>query len=234
MPETQDSRKSVISSRNTELDSKMGGGLPTGSLTLVEGTSGAGKSVLTQQIVKGSLEDGCQVSMFTTENNVKSLVTQMRSIDLEILDFLLLRKLRVYPVELSRLGDEAPFTLLSAMRQEEKRDLLVVDSFSSAITHSDETHILGFFEECKRLCATGITIIITLHPEIVDGELISAIRSMCDANLRLRTEQDGQRLVKTLEVAKIRGAASGTGAIVGFDVEPGWGMRIIPISKARG
>jgi len=41
-------------------------------------------------------------------------------------------------------------------------------------------------------------------------------------------------LVKTLQVAKIRGAASVTGAIVGFDVEPGWGMRVIPISKARG
>jgi flagellar protein FlaH len=75
---------------------------------------------------------------------------------------------------------------------------------------------------------------VTLHEHGVPSELITRIRSLCDANLRLHTEQDGQKLVKTLEVAKIKGAAGSTGAIVGFDVEPGWGMRVIPISKARG
>ena len=84
------------------------------------------------------------------------------------------------------------------------------------------------------MCASGATIIITVHAQTISGDLISPIRSMCDAHLVLHAEVDGQKLVKTLEVAKIRGAASGTGAIVGFDVEPGWGMRVIPISKARG
>jgi flagellar protein FlaH len=43
----------------------------------------------------------------------------------------------------------------------------------------------------------------------------------------------GDRLMKVLEVAKVRGADKNTGNIVSFDVEPGWGMRIIPISKAK-
>jgi flagellar protein FlaH len=97
-----------------------------------------------------------------------------------------------------------------------------------------DLQVLSFFEQCKRLCASGVTILVTLHDHAVQGDLIDALRSMCDAHLELRSEQDGQKLVKTLQVAKIRGAASVTGAIVGFDVEPGWGMRVIPISKARG
>jgi len=52
--------------------------------------------------------------------------------------------------------------------------------------------------------------------------------------VQLCLEQSGQRLVKTLQVAKIRGATNVTGGIVGFEVEPGFGMRVIPISKARG
>jgi flagellar protein FlaH len=56
---------------------------------------------------------------------------------------------------------------------------------------------------------------------------------MCDAHLRLRIEEMGDRLMKVLEVAKVRGADKNTGNIVSFDVEPGWGMRIIPISKAK-
>jgi flagellar protein FlaH len=41
----------------------------------------------------------------------------------------------------------------------------------------------------------------------------------------------GQKLVKTLEVTKVRGAEKTTGNIVSFEVEPGWGMRVIPINK---
>jgi flagellar protein FlaH len=231
----QSDKKRVISSGNSELDGKMGGGIPVGSLTLIEGTSGAGKSVLSQQIIWGSLREGFSVSLFTSENSVKSLVSQMQSIDLDILDFLLMGKLRVFTMELSRLGSQAPATLARAMIQERRQDLLIVDSFTSAIAHaSTDLHVLSFFEQCKRLCAARMTVLVTLHAHAVEDDLIDALRAMCDAHLMLRSEQDGQRLVKTLQVAKIRGAASGTGAIVGFDVEPGWGMRVIPINKARG
>jgi flagellar protein FlaH len=233
--ESSSDNKRAISSGNPELDGKMGGGIPLGSLTLIEGSSGAGKSVLSQQLIWGSLRQGFAVSLFTSENSVKSLVSQMQSIDLDILDFLLLGKFRVFPMQLARLGGQAPATLVRTMMHERRQDILIVDSFTSAIAHSSmDLQVLSFFEQCKRLCASGMTILVTLHDHAVQGDLIDALRSMCDAHLVLRSEQDGQKLVKALQVAKIRGAASVTGAIVGFDVEPGWGMRVIPISKARG
>jgi len=225
----------VISSGNSELDSRMGGGLPTGSLTLIEGSSGAGKSVLSQQIVWGALQDGFKAALFTTENTVKSLVPQMQSIDLDILDFLLLGHLRIYPIELSHLGQNAPSALIRALKTERNCEVIIVDSFTSAAMYgATDAQLLNFFEECKRLCSRGISIIVTIHADAFDSDVINPIRSMCDAHLKLFSEQDGQRLVKTLQVAKIRGAASVTGAIFGFDVEPGWGLRVIPISKARG
>ncbi|MBZ0297685.1 MAG: flagellar accessory protein FlaH [Anaerolineae bacterium] len=235
MDSSTKTQKRIISSGNMELDSRLGDGLPTESLTLIEGSSGAGKSVLAQQILWGALQDGFRVSLFTSENTIKSLVRQMQSIDLDVLDHLLLGKFRAYPMELAHLGEDAPTSLFDAMKHEQGRDLIVVDSFTAAISHApDELQILNFFEKTKRLCAKGISVIVTLHSEAVDPDLIGYIRSMCDAHLVLRSEQDGQRLVKTLQVAKIRGAGNVTGAVVGFDVEPGWGMRVIPISKARG
>lgn len=227
--------KKPISTGNMELDSKMGGGLPLGSLVLIEGSSAAGKSVLTQQIVRGALNAMHTVALFTSENTVSSMVTQMRSIDLDVLDFLLLGRLAILPMALTELGADAPMALLAAIRCESGRSLIVVDSFTSAvINRQNNQQILRFFEMCKRMCSDKTTIIITLHSGSIPPEMMSPIRSMCDAHLQLRTEQDGQRLVKTLEVTKIRGAAGVTGAIVGFEVEPGWGMRVIPISRARG
>ena len=49
-------RARVISTGNSEIDKKMGGGVPVGSLTLLEGQSDAGKSVLAQQMIWGVLK----------------------------------------------------------------------------------------------------------------------------------------------------------------------------------
>lgn len=227
-------QKNVMSSGNGELDSKMGGGIPLGSLTLIEGSSGAGKSVLTQQMMWGSLNDGFTLSLFTSENSVKSLVKQMRSLDLDILDFVLLGKAHIYPVEMARLGQQAPEHLIQAMRCEIGRDMLIVDSLTLAVGQSSVEEVLGYFEECKRLCARGSSIIIILHSHALSGELLVRIRSLCDAHLQLRTEEVGKKLVKTLEVTKVRGADKTTGNIVSFEVEPGWGMRVIPVNKVKG
>ena len=224
----------VISTGSAELDDKMGGGVPLGSLTLIEGASGAGKSVLTQQMMHGSLQEGYKLALFTSENTVRSLITQMRSLSLDIVNFLLLGRLRVYPIETGHLDDEAPLALLKALRNESDRDMIFVDSLTSAVGSSSLRDIISYFEGCKRLCADGRTLLVVLHSHGLSQDLTIRIRSICDAHLRLRTEEIGQKLVKTLEVTKIRGADKTTGNIVSFEVEPGWGMRIIPITKVRG
>ena len=43
----------------------------------------------------------------------------------------------------------------------------------------------------------------------------------------------GTNLIKTMEVAKIRGADNKTGNIMGFEVEPAMGIRIVPVSRAK-
>jgi len=224
----------VISTGNSELDGKMGGGIPLGSLTLIEGDSGAGKSVLSQQMMHGCLIDGYSLTLFTSENTVKSLIKQMRSLNLEIIDHLLLNKLRIYPIETARLGAKAPPTLIKAMKNEENRDLIFIDSITSTVPQSTDKEVLGFFEESKRLCSDGTTVIIVIHSHGLTRDLLIRIRSLCDAHLQMRTEEVGNKLVKTLEVTKVRGAEQHTGNIISFEVEPGWGMRVIPINKVKG
>lgn len=59
------------------------------------------------------------------------------------------------------------------------------------------------------------------------------ISSLCDAHLHLGIENMGERVVRVLLVSKVRGAEQSTGNIISFDVEPAWGMRIIPFTKAK-
>ena len=112
--------------------------------------------------------------------------------------------------------------------------MIFVDSLTSAIPQSSDKEVLSFFEECKRLCGEGTTVIVIVHSHGLNAELLTRLRSLCDSHLRLRTEEVGSKLVKTLQVTKVRGAEQTTGNIVSFEVEPGWGMRIIPVNKVKG
>ncbi len=228
--------KSVVSTGNPEIDNKIGGGVPIGSLTLIDGHSHAGKSVLAQQMMWGSVQDGFRLSFFTTENTVKSLVRQMQSLSIDILDFLLLCRLRVYPVEVGHSQEIGLPTLLDAIRGERARgsDIVFVDALTPFILGPAPTDVIAFFQDCKRLCSEGMTIVAVIHSHAVSNELLVRITSICDAHLRLRTEEVGAKLIKVMEVAKVRGATRNTGNIVSFEIEPGLGMRIIPISKAQG
>jgi len=225
-----------ISTGSEEIDDKMGGGIPVGSLVLIEGSSHSGKSVLAQQMMWGSLYDGFRLAYFTTENTVASLVRQMQSLNIDIVDFLLLRRLMVFPMQVARLQGRAVKMLLKAVSDQATQgfDMIFVDALTPCIGSSPPEESLSYFESCKRLCADGATFVTVLHSHAVSQDLLIRITSLCDAHLRLRTDAVGDKLVKTMEVAKVRGARKNTGKIVSFEVEPGLGMRVVPISKAQG
>ena len=232
--ESSQEKRRVISTGNSEIDKKMGGGIPAGSLILIEGQSDSGKSVLTQQLMWGSLYDGFNVVLYTTENTIKSFTRQMTSLSLDISDFLLLGKLRIYEIKASRsqLSPSKVFTLLLAdLEDRGGSSLIVVDSLTTFITHSSIEETMTYFEICKHYCDRGMTVITVVNSYAFGEADLGRVRSMCDAHLSLRNEEIGDRMIKVLEVAKIRGADMQTGNIVSFDVEPMLGMKIIPVSK---
>ena len=233
--EGDDPQRSIISTGNSDIDDKLGGGIPIGSLTLVEGHSGSGKSVLTQQFTWGSLWSERRVVLYTTERTVSSQVMQMDSLGLGVLDFLLLGRLKVFPIQ--QVSEVEPTRVLKTLAdhigRRESHDLAIVDSLTPMITPSSVLDIIAFFEQCRRLCAQGKTIVVTLHSYSLDDGARERIRSMCDANLNLRVENVKDQLVNVLEVAKVSGATMSTGNVVTFAIEPMMGLRIIPISHVK-
>jgi flagellar protein FlaH len=226
----------VVATGNPEVDKKIGGGIPEGSLSLIEGQSDSGKSVLLQQLIWGALQDNFRVAYYTTENTTRSLLRQMESLGMIVMDHFLLGMLNVYPVP-SALTAEESMTffdrLLSHVSRQTGYDIIAMDSLTSFVSHVPERDTLTFFTALKNICDQKKTMLITLHAYAFDESMFIRIRSICDAHLRLRIEEIGDQLVKVLEVAKVRGAEKSTGNVVSFEVEPGMGMRIVPIAKAK-
>ena len=225
----------IISTGNDELDKKMGGGIPLRTLTLVEGQPDSGKSVLTQQMVWGSLKNGCTAVVITTENTLKSLVTQMQSLNLDIMDYFLLSRLWIYPIDTKKTRQNLTTGILPLLTSCANRgiDMAVIDSLTYYLTHATIEEVLSFFEDCKMLSGKGMGVVCVAHSYAFEEDILSRTRSLCDARFRLRLEQVGDSMIKLMEVLKVRGAERPTGDVVSFNIEPRLGMRIIPLAKAR-
>ncbi|MGD0115158.1 MAG: ATPase domain-containing protein [Dehalococcoidia bacterium] len=225
----------VVATGNPEVDKKIGGGIPEGSLSLIEGQSDSGKSVLLQQLIWGALTENFRIAYYTTENTTRSLLRQMESLGMTIMDHFLLGKLNIYPVPAAMTADESLtfFSRLLRHISRQTHDIIAIDSLTSYVSHVPERDTLTFFNALKKICDENRTLLITLHAYAFDESMFIRIRSICDAHLRLRIEEIGDQLVKVLEVAKVRGAEKTTGNVVSFEVEPGMGMRIVPITKAK-
>jgi archaeal flagellar protein FlaH len=234
--EVKEEEKRIISSGQPEINKKLGGGIPVKSLILVEGQSDAGKSVLCQQMTWGSLNSGFRVVMFTTENTIRSLVIQMESLGLDILHHLLLGNLKIYPLKSSDIARDPKGIfdkMLDTMGKLDKYELFIIDALTPIVTQCSGEVALSYFERCKQYCDNGRTIINVAHTYAFEQDFLVRTRSVCDAHLKLMIEKVGDKLVKTLEVSKIRGASQSTGNILSFDVEPQIGIKIMPISRAR-
>jgi flagellar protein FlaH len=237
-----------ISTGSLEIDKRIGGGLPRHSFTLVEGQSDAGKSVVLQQLCWGAMNASESVALYTTENTVRSLLRQMSSLGMDCTDYFLLKRFRIVPVGPEGMEPAQPaqpalghvpdtragrrWALLDHLR-ESTYDVLLIDSLTSMLMHATDREVLDLFAGCKRLCDEGKTIVVSVHTHAFEQSLLVRVRSLCDAHLHLRIEQVGEQLIKVMEVAKVRGAERSTGNVVSFDVEPGLGMKLIPVTKAK-
>ena len=234
--ETEVEERNTISTGNIEIDRRIGGGIPYGTLLLIEGDDASGKSSITQQLFYGALKAGEDVVCYSTETTIQSLIPQMKSIGMDCTDYFIMNHLRIFPISTRGTDTNTDFmfdALANHIEKEQSARVLVIDSLTTYISSLGGEKIQDFFQKCKRLCDQGKVVICTVHSNAFDENALTRVRSICDAYLMLKVTRAGSALVKTLEVAKIKGAESTTGNISGFQVEPGLGVRLIPISRAK-
>jgi flagellar protein FlaH len=234
----EDEVKTVISTGNSELDKKIADGLPLQSLTLIEGENDTGKSVLTQQIMYGAMKQGLSVDLFTTENTTKSFVKQMESMSLDVSEYFAWGYLRVFPLhvvgfEWTKEEMDNVLTCLIGSIGHSRAEVAIIDSLTLFTEYVDTDTILSFFTNCKSLVDRGKTILITLHTYAFEEDTLVRIRSISDAHITMKKALVGDKYVMVLEVQKVRGARKTTGNLVSFEVHPGYGMKVIPMSFAK-
>ncbi|HIH95667.1 TPA: flagellar accessory protein FlaH [Methanosarcina acetivorans] len=227
-----------ISSGNLEIDRKLEGGVPVGSLCLLEGGNDSGKSIFLQQIMWGALNQDKRVLALATEKTSKELLNQMESLKHGISDYFIIGRAKIFEInagyveENPQLSESLLQVLLECIKRC-KEELILIDSLTIFAVNASENAVLNFFTECVKLCDNGKTILISVHGYAFSQSVLYRLRSVCSVCLELRIEQVGDQWIKTMEIQKLRGARKTRGNLLSFDVDSKFGLKIIPVSKVK-
>jgi flagellar protein FlaH len=215
-----------------ELNQRLGKGLPPGSIVLIEGGHGEGKSVLCQRIAYGFLNNQHSVAIVSTQHTVKDFIKQMYSLEYPVMKFLVkgtLLYISVYPL----VSETKPhFDFLDKFMRAKaifEMEVIFVDTLSALIKYnSDETKIVDFMSFLKRLTGYGKIVVLCCEPE--DINISTQLRSIADIYITTKSKVMGTDIKHLIIVNKYNGAMAPFAGIIGFRIEPNIGF-VIEISS---
>ena len=229
------------------LNKELGGGIPRGSIVLMEGDYGAGKSAISQRMTYGFCEEETTVSLLSTELTVSGFLDQMNSLSYDVVDHLLDERLLFLHADLDTGGvlsgdgdEDSRMDLLTRLMEAETMwtaDVIIVDTFD-AILRNDPTfeslirkneerqaalEIISFFRE---IISQGKVVVLTVDPSAVDDEAIGPFRSIADVFLELEMIEVGNDIRRQINVKRFAGMGEQVGDTIGFSVRSGTGIVI--------
>jgi flagellar protein FlaH len=233
-------KREVVTTGNEELDSRLGGGIPIPSLVLIEGDHGTGKSVVIQQLAYGALKSGLKIYYITTESTIRELLLQAKRVSFDLSSYFLKGCLKVFPVHVegAKWAKSVAKYLLQVVGKfmietVEDWDVFIIDSFSVLAVYANTSSVLDFLTITKNVVSQDKLVILSVHPGALGEDIMIRARSICDGYIRLRISEIGGMMVKIMEVVKLRGALGAVDSMISFDVDPAFGIKVLPLSLAK-
>jgi flagellar protein FlaH len=219
----------------------IGGGIPTGSIVLVEGVDGAGKSVWTQRMAYGMATEGTYVAYISTELVAADFMQQMHSLSYDVVDLLLSGQLLFLHADTDTHGGRDNRELLSGFTEPStlwQGDVVMVDAFSAflrndprfdAITDAgEEDHERGAgLSFLQGMTRRGKTVSLTADPEATTERALRPIRSVADVYFQIETGAVGQEIRRSVRVRRFANMKQPVDDGIAFNVQQGRGLTII-------
>lgn len=243
----QDEIQSIGLEDRDQLNAEIGGGFPRGSIVLIEGDFGAGKSALSQRITYGVTKEDNSVTYLSTELTVSGFIDQMHSLNYDIVRPMLEEKLLFLNADLGKsdmLKDSRTHKgrkeLLKRLMKAEvmwKPDVIIIDTFDEILRNDPKfeslvrdddgrqaaLEIISYFRE---IISKGKIIILTVDPSTVNDDVISPFRSIADIYMKIDMNEVGSETRRSISVQRFSGMGEQVGDSIGFSVRADNGIVI--------
>ncbi len=211
-----------------EFHKKIGGGFPAGSIVLIEGSYGSGKSVICQRIVYGLLQNNYSATYISTQMTTLEFINQMASIEYRINRELIsgtLLYIPVYPLISDNLKRVGFIDKLMNARPFYEKDVIVVDSLSTIVFNDvNQENIVDLISFFKRIASVEKVVIFTINPGEIPDDILKEIKLSATVILDMELKPFGGDIKNILNVVKYNFARSNFQKITVFRVEPKIGL----------
>ena len=232
-PETIEKSDDYIGIRISRdmLHTKLGSHLPFGSLMLMEGKDGAGKSIIVQRLLYSFLKNTASVTYISAELSTKDFLQQMDSLDYVVDDFLIEGKLLFIPMFPFIGGGDLRVDFLERMlaaRPLYESDVIIVDTLSFLLVQGNITQQAAFntVKFFKKMTGKGKLVIFTVDPDQINKDLLMLLRSVSDIYISFDEATLGGEVKKYMQIHRFKKPKSKYVPKVAFRVEPGQGIII--------
>jgi circadian clock protein KaiC len=166
-----------ISSGLDRMDELLGGGLETGTSTIITGAPGTGKSSLAAQFVTAALGRGQKAAMFLFEESINLLLNRTRAINIDLVTPLNDGRLCIQQIDPAEMSPGQFTQTVCDVVDKGGAQVVVVDSLNGYINSMPNDRFLAIHlhELLSYLGARGvITLLVGVHPSIIGNILSSA------------------------------------------------------------
>ncbi len=207
----------LLSTGIRELDDMLDGGLRPKYCYTINGTAGAGKTVLSLFLSWGAIKQGFPVLYVTTEVDSKRIESYFSSFNIDIRPYIENNMLKIEQVTLKRLGEviiqKDTFDLsgitariTSKIKQINAR-LVIFDSLSSFLAEFEykSTARRSYLDFIKSITALDTTLVITIERKNKE-ETDNIIDFIVDGVINIETEIHNNKIIKHISIPKLREA----------------------------
>ncbi|WP_254762006.1 ATPase domain-containing protein [Natrinema marinum] len=232
---------SIGLSGRDRVNNAIGGGIPEGSIVLIEGQDGAGKSALSQRLSYGMATEDAFVTYVSTELESWEFVQQMNSLSYDVVDLLLGEQLLFLHANVDTHNDGRERQLLARLASAEtlwKADVVFVDTLSAllrndpnyeaVIEEGDEDHVIQrLVTFLRQMTMRDKAVVLTVDPTSVREDALRPLRNVADVYFEIETNTVGQEIRRKILVRRFQNMKNPVDDSIGFSVQQGRGVSIV-------
>ena len=201
---------SVNSTGSAGLDELLGGGMVSGTNTLMVGPSGIGKTTLSARCLMSALERGEQASFYLFDEGLGTFIARSSALGMELRPYIDGGQLRVHHIDPAELSPGQFAQMLRDAVERQGVGFIVIDSLNAYLQAmpGEQYLTLQMHELLSYLNQQGVTTVLVLGQHGLIGEVHSDVdlSYLADTTVLLRFFESNGRLRRAITVIKSRTA----------------------------
>lgn len=212
-----------------ELNEKLGGGLPIGSLALIEAPNGLGKSIVAQRFTYGLLTNNRSVSYISTELPVSGFLKQMESINYHIKQAFLQQDLKFISIFTPMGKVELAGDLVQDILEEDtlmESNVVIFDTLSDFLVSRERGFDDNFdlLNDFKQHQMQDTTILCCIDPETLNDDLRRMLSNAAEVYITMEEVENYGQTVNRMSIQRFNAAQDNLDKELSFHVRPNVGL----------